>query len=255
MGALGAARGSAPARSTSSGGVRRPASWKSWDAVRFEPVGGRRQGPTSARLAGAADLDGDGAEEFVLQRFDEGQLEVWGLTPNGLEREAVLPVSPSAILVDVVDLDADGSAELLWFAPSGSSRSLVAWELDGLAGVRGGFEVASGFDADWAYADAADYDGDGVTDLLLRYRDSFLVAGLASGRLQTFRWIPTSPGDERRQVVGSLELDGRPGAEIALQDRTTQEISVVLTGYPDFAARLSILHPGAGWRVVDLQAF
>lgn len=227
-----------------------------WDANSLEPVpGGRASGPVDARFGGAADVDGDGRDELFWQDLSAGRVEVWGWEQGRLVREATWPAAYNALLEAVVDLTGDGVAELVWFDRYGNRRRITAWELDGLDGPRSGFVITAGFDSAWTLPDVADYDGDGDPDLLLERAGGLWVAFLRAGRAEAYRALPASPGDEDRQVVGSMDLLGGPGVEIVLQDPTSSEIQVLLPEVMDAPARVSVLHPGPAWQVIDVQPF
>jgi hypothetical protein len=76
------------------------------------------------------------------------------------------------------------------------------------------------------------------------------VLYLTRARLSRYKFLPAVAGDIDRLVVASVEADGVPGEEIVLQDRVTKAVSLVLPLYTQAAERITLLNPGAEWKVV-----
>jgi len=208
------------------------------------------EGPEVAgrRLAGVADLDQDGVDEIVLHDPESGVVEIW--RPGESEELAVASAfaGPSHAELAVADVTGDGRPELLWHFPSGV---VTGWALSQLRPVA---TRLLGVTADSAeLASAADYDGDGRSDLLWREADGSLsIWYMRYGSLRRAADLPYLEGDDHRRVVGSADLDGVPGAEIAVQDDETGAIDVIYPRSDTAFARVLALTPGSRWTAVDV---
>jgi VCBS repeat-containing protein len=125
----------------------------------------------------ANDLDGDGHSD-ILWQTDGGQLAGWEM--NGVQvgfadytklgqSNVGLPGADWHV-VDTGDFDGDGKSDLLWRTDSGA---LAIWEMDGTHiqaadYTRIGATSVAAPGADWHVLGAADFDGDGKSDLLWR---------------------------------------------------------------------------------------
>jgi hypothetical protein len=129
------------------------------------------------------------------------------LTPRGL-------ADPQWQVRAIADFDGDAQPDLLW--RSLETGELYIWFMDGTA-VRSGSYLSPPrlADPDWDIRAAADFDGDGKTDLLWQSRSSGVLyvwfldgAVLSSGAYLT----PDRLEDPRWQIRGAGDLtgDGKP---------------------------------------------
>jgi hypothetical protein len=107
--------------------------------------------------------------------------------------------------------------------------------------------------------DVADYDGDGVADVLWRDELGAMSISLLRGSSTTptvdVRNFVAFSGDAQVVPRGSRDMDGVPGAEIVLQDQTTGAVSVAfpIGGTP--GRRAPLLNPGPLWRFAGVFGF
>jgi hypothetical protein len=230
-----------------------------YDAQYQAPITGlTNYGPTALRGVGAADFDGDGMEEFVVQRTDTGTVMAWGVNSGHFENLGTIPGPPGGKLVALKDFDRDGHVDLLWHDPIAgtldlwrlASDPLLALPLTSL--VSQTLHLASNLSYDAFVAATGDYDGDGYTDVLWRYASgrlaiSYLVAGVP------VRYVTLTPvtGDVDRRVIGSVEIGGTAGMEIALQDNVTGLITILDPSPSGSNTRTAVLNPGSEWKVVS----
>jgi hypothetical protein len=209
------------------------------------------------RPIGPADFDRDGIQEYVAQRTDNGQVVVIGLTSSGI-RQVAAPFTPVGVeLVAARDFTNDGKVDFIWRNTAARTLTMqsvlvdpklnpVPSKLYGPAQT-----LATGLATDVAIASTGDYDGDGWLDLLLRSSTGQLsIMYLANGRVDGLADVVFQADDLSRFVVGSANIDGLPGDEIALQNGTTKEMALVFPANTTTTQRMKWLHPGPQWRAV-----
>jgi VCBS repeat protein len=159
----------------------------------------------SNKLRGTAialhDLDGDGHPEILagLRVFNHDGTERFHVPGNGAELDGM---SFAAIRPTAVDLDDDGKLEVLFGHATYSASGALLWSVPGAP----------------AFAAPADFDGDGVPEVLLANQDGLRLV-TAQGALL---WGPLRPLDgpaiygcwQHPMALGDLDGDGLPEAAI-----------------------------------------
>ena len=116
-------------------------------------------------LAGVADLDGDGHNDLLWENAQTKVLWFWSLRNLQLRRTAFLPHAlPDGWKVATIhDFDADGMADIILHHNSGSI--LVLWRMAGETILSTSFIP---FEPAFDILSAADHDGNGSAELLVR---------------------------------------------------------------------------------------
>jgi hypothetical protein len=135
--------------------------------------------PSAAwRVRAAADMNGDGAPDLVLQHQTEGWVGVWYLVGTRLLDGRLF--TPSRVtdtgwrIAAAADVDRDGVADLVWQHANGA---LAAWLMTGASTKDIVFLSPDRVpDPGWRVVGEADINADGWPDLLMQHDTSNLVA-------------------------------------------------------------------------------
>jgi len=208
------------------------------------------------RYVGTDDFDRDGVDEIVFFDPAEGWIDLFGLTPGGIEWVGAISAPLGAIPVAMGDFTGDGLPEFAW-----RTLGLDRVEIQGvIGGVLSGTARAVPLLGLLSLGNVAsiggvgDFDGDGHLDLALKLTDVGLaIAYLQSGRLVRTAVLPPMTGDEDRRVVGAVDVDGDGADELALQDTFTRRISILFPTSELSPLRARVLTPGSDWWVVDVR--
>lgn len=185
-------------------------------------------------FAGAGDANGDGSVDLFWQDGAASTLIEWRVAADGTVTQQDQPEGDQSgwQIVAIADFDGDAKVELLWRDPA--SQSLAMWHAnsDGTFGTApiepaspdtfaaaddifgNGFDAlvpaAPELDSSWTILAAADFDGDGSSDLLLADNHGNTAIWLMQGATvrATGLFPPTSPDMPLAGISGwRLPLD------------------------------------------------
>ena len=179
------------------------------------------------------DFDGDSRSDILLQNGADGSCYVWqmnGLSfkPEGVGFVGWTPPSNQWRAVGTGDFDHDGKSDI--FLQNGADGSCYVWEMDGLSfkpeGV--GYVGWTPPTNQWRAVGTGDFDGDGMSDILLQDGDTgdcfvWEMNGLSVKESGYVGWRP--PSKEWR-AVGTGDFDGDGMSDILLQDGATGDCYV-----------------------------
>jgi uncharacterized delta-60 repeat protein len=171
--------------------------------------------PAGWTVAGLADFNGDGKQDYYLFKPATGAVVAWLLNGTALTGSATLPTLPAGWqLSAVADLNADGKPDLVLSNPA--SRSLAVWYLNGPALASSAHITQAGaaktLPAGWEIAGAADFNQDGKRDLVL-YNPSTLATTVwyLNGTAITSQMAgPTIAAGWTLTGVNDFNGDGKP---------------------------------------------
>jgi hypothetical protein len=173
------------------------------------------------RIAGYADLNGDGERDIVWQHATEGWLAGWLLKGSQVLATSYLSTNKIDLswkIKGVGDLNGDGRADLVWQSDSGS---LAVWYMNGFQVIGNAWlSISQMSDPNWKIVAAGDLDGDGHADIIWQdkvngWHGVWLMNGsqVLSGRnLSTPKM--TDPG---WTIVGATEVNGDGKADLLWQ--------------------------------------
>jgi hypothetical protein len=169
-------------------------------------LGGTAVAPDSSwSVVGIGDFNGDGKSD-ILWRDTNGLLIDWTMNGSQITSSQTVTLGGSAAMPDsswsvaaIGDFNGDGKADILWRNTNGT---LIDWEMNGsqIANMQkvtyGGSPVS--LDPSWQIVQVGNFDGNGVTDILLRSSNGALEewsmngAQIASASQVTFQGNPVS---------------------------------------------------------------
>ncbi len=193
--------------------------------------------PAGWNLICAADFNGDGHPDLVLQNTSTGQVVVWymgGAAGNTYESWAWLSIEGPAgwTLVAAIDMNGDGHPDLIW--ENASTRQVVVWYMGGSQGNVYQSWATAGLSPGWTLAAVADVNSDGHPDLIWQNDTTRQVAvwymgGSGGNVYQSWAWLDPV-GQTGWTVVGDadINLDGTP--DLIWQNDTSGQVVVWYMG-------------------------
>ena len=162
-------------------------------------------------IVGVGDFDGDGTPDVVWQDPVSGAVQVWflgGPLGNQIVGAADITAKNPWKVVSVADFNQDGQPDILWQDPVSGYAQI--WYLGGPQGV----QLLSAADLDktntWRIVGAADFNGDGVPDVL--WQDP------VSGTVQIWYMGGSFPGQGGNQLQSAVDLTANPWHVVAVAD-------------------------------------
>ena len=154
------------------------------------------------------DLTGDGRAD-ILCRSAGGELRVWSMIGTSATSDVAIATVPTNWKVAAVsDVTGDGHPDLIWVSTAGEYRS---WTMNGTSVVVDR-QIATGVSSSIVLQSAADFNGDGRSDLLM-YSASTGEARLwtmnAAGQLAADQSVATITTDWKIAATGDFNGDGK----------------------------------------------
>lgn len=157
------------------------------------------------RALAAADLDGDGEDELVVGVTGWRGHELRVLRPDGSTRARVRFAAWDVAVTEDHTIWTLGGPLPTTAMPHGTRRALVPLRLEGNGLVAAGSPIVLDREATGLFA--ADVDGNGTDELILRRADAFGVVAE-----HTTAWVPGL------RVVSRMQFDDDPAAELRVTD-------------------------------------
>ena len=180
--------------------------------------------PAGWRVAGTADIDGDGQTDLFLQS-DTGLLGAWLFDGSTLRSGITLTPGqvgdPNWQIRAVGDLNHDGHPDLIWqYAPTGQ---VAFWLMNGTSAIGYIVPNVTAPGGDWEIVGTGDSNRDGERDIFWQQRSTGTLAvwwmngtSVVDGSL-----LSASPGDPKWRVVGVADLDGDAYSDLIFQHDDT----------------------------------
>ena len=190
---------------------------------------------TTWRVVGSGDFDGNGVPDLVLQNISTRQVTVNYYGGSGgatLTNWAYLNSTgvPGWTVVAVADVNGDGIPDLIWqndttrqvtvnYYGGTGGATLVSWAYLNSSGIPG-----------WKVVAAADFDGNGVPDLVWQNTATRQVTvnyygGSGGATLLGWNWLNSS-GVPGWTIIGANDFDGNGVPDLVWQGDATSQVTV-----------------------------
>ncbi len=173
------------------------------------------------------DFDGDGKSDLLWRNRATGETAMWLLDGTAMRSGAIVQANGAWTVEVVGDLDGDGRDDLVWSGPN--QEAAVYW-MDGTS-RRAGARLPAGTGVPVA---VADFEADGVADLLIRSAQGF-VRYQWNGLFFGIGGIP-GPLDLSKTLLRVFDYDGDGCADLAYEDPAATPPGTYLWYEPDLAS-------------------
>ena len=186
--------------------------------------------PTGGQFVATGDFDGDGQGDMLFRDAATGALRVQVMRGTSVASTDTL-VESSPLdwnIVGTGDFDDDGVSDLLWQNPT--TGDVGIWQLNGTTSVRTFDTIAKAVPLEWSIFGAADFDGDGRSDILWRDQRTgdvgiWTMRGGSVTRYETIaRAVPLS-----WSIAGTGDFDGDGKSDILWRDSASGDVGLWIT--------------------------
>jgi len=190
-------------------------------------------------VVAVADFNRDGFPDLVWQDDDTRQVTVWYLGgAGGATFQGYNWLSQSGVpgwhVVAAADFNGDGVPDLVW--QNDTTRQVTVWYMSGTGGATfqsWTYLSASGVPG-WHVVAAADFNGDGVPDLVwqndtTRQVTVWYMGGAGGATFQNYNWLSQS-GVPGWHVVAAADFNGDGVPDLVWQNDTTRQVTVWYMG-------------------------
>jgi hypothetical protein len=177
------------------------------------------------------DINGDSHVDLVWQNVSNGSLAYWKM--NGFTSMSTDSFTPSVVndtrwrIVATLDIDKDGSTDLLWQHDTGY---ISVWRMRGSTMLSGDVITPTPLsDTGWRVVGAGDFNRDGNADIAWQHQDGRLAVWYMRGLTYLSGEVLGAPLPDRAwRVVGVADMNGDGNPDLVWHQSITGQVAVWL---------------------------
>jgi hypothetical protein len=198
-------------------------------------------------VAYSGDFDGDGLDDLLWHDTARSRSLVWlmnGTSPKSTGPELAGPSGAGWVDPSTGDFNLDGMTDVLWYDTE--SHRIAVWLMAGEEILERGLELPEPPDGDWTAITAADFDADGLADVIWNdaAANRFVVWLMDGTHVREVGPVIPGPAGESWSVGSAGDTDGDGMADVLWQNLRTHRQMVwtmcggtqVLTRGPELPA-------------------
>ncbi len=192
------------------------------------------------QIISTADFNNDGTADLLWRNKASGENAIWQLNSTGLQAGHF--ITPLADLnwqiASTADFNNDGIADIVWRNKATGQNAI--WQMKSDFTVQTGYFITPLADANWQIASTADFNNDGIADLLWRNKatgQNAIWQMKSDFTVQSGRFI-TPLADANWQIAGTADFNNDGIADIVWRNKATGQNAIwqmnstdVQTGY------------------------
>ncbi len=182
-------------------------------------------GATNYAVRAAADTDGNGTADLFWQETSSGALYRWPMNGGTIGTPALVATvaDPAWSIGATGDLDGDGRTDLVWV--NTVLGGAVLWSMNGASFTASTIIAPGGMDTHWKLCGAADYDGDGRTDLCwANDLSGAAYAWLMNGSTIVKAQEISASTDPRWTIVAAGDFDGDNRGDVVWRHQDSGDV-------------------------------
>jgi hypothetical protein len=215
-----------------------------------------------------ADFNRDGHPDLVWQNNSTGEVTVWYMGGSGgAAMQSWDWISeggePGWRVAAIADFNGDGVPDIVW--ENTTTSQVMVWYMGGSGGttLQSTSWISEGGEPGWQVAAAADFNGDGVPDIVWENTTTsqvivWYMGGSGGATLESANWI-SEGGEPGWQVVAAADFNGDGVPDIVWENTATSQVIVWYMGGSGGATLENtnwISEAGEpGWRVAGAADF
>ncbi len=200
-----------------------------------------------------ADFDGDGKAD-ILWEINGVQGHLWLMSGGTVNTQgAIYSRSPSWTLKLFGDFNGDGTSDILWETADGKAG--YVYLMNGTSILPGSGYSYIKSDLSWEIVNAADYSGDGKTDILWEHEVSgsglihIMNGSTASSNGIVYRLKDQNPAS-KWNVVKTLDFNGDAKSDMLWENAGSKKALVYLMNGLSVSSSGTVYNNGSGWSIL-----
>jgi hypothetical protein len=216
------------------------------------------------KIVGASDFNNDGVPDIVLQNQSTNQVSVWYMGGSQgatiISSPVIATAAPNWSMLGTGNTQPPPTSQPRLFLQNQQSNAVSKWEMGGTSGtVIEESPVITTAAPNWRVVATADFNNDGVPDILLQNQVTNQISVWYMGGTDGLT-ITTSPivGQPLSgwEVVGAADFNHDGNADLLLQNTSSNALSIWYLG-PNFTVLSApiVATPLPNWHVVGVADF